>query len=93
MPRPQSTPPRRSVSTGIVLAVLCGSLFAHPGPQRNRDKEPEPLVGRYVRIELEGPARILSLAEVEVIRAGQNIALGRPATQSTSSTGLGYTST
>ena len=87
MPRPQSTPPRRSVSTGIVLAVLCGSLFAHPGPQRNRDKEPEPLVGRYVRIELEGPARILSLAEVEVIRAGKNIALGRPATQSTSTNG------
>ena len=39
-------------------------------------------VGKFVRVELPGAARILSLAEVEVFSLGQNIALGGRATQS-----------
>ncbi|MCL4180472.1 MAG: DUF1553 domain-containing protein [Verrucomicrobia bacterium] len=37
---------------------------------------------RYVRIELPGPRRVLSLAEVEVLRAGVNYAMGGAASQS-----------
>ena len=37
--------------------------------------------GRFVRVELPGADRILSLAEVEVFRGGENVARGRPATQ------------
>jgi hypothetical protein len=39
--------------------------------------------GRYVRIELPGKQRILSLAEVEVLEGGRNVAINRKATQST----------
>jgi hypothetical protein len=41
-----------------------------------------PLHARYVRIELPGKAKILSLAEVEVFQGDQNIARGKSATQS-----------
>ncbi len=37
--------------------------------------------GRFVRIELPGADKILSLAEVEVFGSGTNIARGQPATQ------------
>jgi mono/diheme cytochrome c family protein len=37
--------------------------------------------GRFVRVELPGADRILSLAEVEVFRNADNIARGKPATQ------------
>ncbi len=37
--------------------------------------------GRYLRVELPGAERILSLAEVEVFRGGENVARGKPATQ------------
>ena len=37
--------------------------------------------GRFVRVELPGSERILSLAEVEVFRGGENVARGKPATQ------------
>src|SRR6185369_7374817 len=40
---------------------------------------------RYVRIELPGDKRILTLAEVDVISAGKNIAPGGKATQSSTS--------
>ena len=36
---------------------------------------------RYVRIELPGKNRVLSLAEVQVFRDGVNVAQGKPATQ------------
>ncbi|CAA6691276.1 MULTISPECIES: glycosyl hydrolase family 95 catalytic domain-containing protein [unclassified Lentimonas] len=42
---------------------------------------------RYVRIELPGDARVLSLAEVEVIAGGKNVALHQSATQSSTSAG------
>lgn len=41
-----------------------------------------PLLARYVRVELPGKARMLSLAEVEVESAGKNAALQGAATQS-----------
>jgi mono/diheme cytochrome c family protein len=43
---------------------------------------PAPLAARFVRVELPGPKRILSLAEVEVLTGGVNRALGRPVRQS-----------
>lgn len=44
--------------------------------------EEGPITGRYVRIELPGNEKILSLAEVEVFRGDQNIAKGKSASQS-----------
>jgi glucose/arabinose dehydrogenase len=41
-----------------------------------------PVLGRYVRIALPGPGRKLSLAEVEVISGGANVARSGRATQS-----------
>ncbi|QDT56964.1 Planctomycete cytochrome C [Caulifigura coniformis] len=41
-----------------------------------------PITGRYVRIELPGKEKILSLAEVEVFVGGSNQAQGKTATQS-----------
>lgn len=40
-----------------------------------------PVEGRYVRVELPGPSKILSLAEVQVFSGGENVAQGRPARQ------------
>jgi hypothetical protein len=45
----------------------------------NKDKS---LAGRYVRVEIPGPNKILSLAEVQVFRADDNLALQATATQS-----------
>ncbi|MSU36303.1 MAG: DUF1553 domain-containing protein [Pedosphaera sp.] len=44
--------------------------------------EPTPLLGRYLRLELPGKARILSLAEVQVFHGTENIALQGEARQS-----------
>ncbi|MGE3408892.1 MAG: DUF1553 domain-containing protein [Pirellulales bacterium] len=41
-----------------------------------------PLTGRYVRIEIPGKTKILSLAEVQVMRGAENIATAGEATQS-----------
>ncbi|MFO0922673.1 MAG: DUF1553 domain-containing protein [Pirellulales bacterium] len=46
------------------------------------DSEQKQTMGRYVRIELPGDAKILSLAEVEVLGQGQNWARQGKATQS-----------
>ena len=54
---------------------LLGILFP---PQK---QEPVPQV-RYVRIELSGEKRVLSLAEVQVVRNGRNLARSGAATQS-----------
>ncbi|MFN6164572.1 MAG: DUF1553 domain-containing protein [Planctomycetota bacterium] len=42
-------------------------------------------MGRFLRIELPGPERILSLAEVQIFSKGENIALKGAATQSSES--------
>ena len=43
---------------------------------------------RYVRIELPGDKRTLTLAEVEVMSGGKNVAKGGKATQSTTAGGI-----
>lgn len=43
--------------------------------------------GRFVRVELPGNGRTLSLAEVEVLENGQNVAQGKKATASSVWTG------
>jgi len=43
--------------------------------------------GRFVRVELPGDGKFLHIAEVQVFRDGTNIALGRPASQSTTDHG------
>lgn len=47
-----------------------------------RPDESPPIECRFVRIELPGKGKILSLAEVEVIRDGKNVALSGKASQS-----------
>ncbi|NRA95455.1 MAG: DUF1553 domain-containing protein [Planctomycetes bacterium] len=44
--------------------------------------QPRPVNGRFVRIDLPGQGKILSLAEVEITSAGKNVAKGKPARQS-----------
>lgn len=60
---------------GLCLLLPCPAVAPVAAPEN----APE---GRYVRIELRGEDRILSLAEVEVIAGGDNLALGGKATQS-----------
>lgn len=68
---------------------------AKPQPPVKDKAEAKPLVtgkpARFVRIELPGDRRILTLAEVEVFSAGRNIAASGKATQS--STGAGGVAT
>ncbi|MDA1263772.1 MAG: DUF1553 domain-containing protein [Planctomycetota bacterium] len=67
--------PGRSPGNGnFVITDL--TLERAPDPNR-----PAP-TGRLVRFELPGPGRILSLAEVQVLAGGVNVAQARPATQS-----------
>lgn len=55
-------------------------------PVKASKPKPSPKVdlpaGRYVRIELPGDKRVLSLTEVEVLVGGKNVAKGKKATQS-----------
>src|SRR5262249_42752799 len=48
---------------------------------------PRPAQTRFVRIELPGKERMLSLAEVQVLSGGTNVALKAKATQSTTDYG------
>ena len=54
---------------------------------RPLDPAKKVVTGRYVRLELPGNKRTLTLAEVEVLSGGQNIALGKPCRQSTTGNG------
>ncbi len=54
-------------------------LRVHVGPEDKDDRSP---TGHFVRIELPGNERMLSLAEVQVFRAGVNVATKGTATQS-----------
>ncbi len=51
------------------------------------DIEKKRLSGRYVRVELPGESRTLTLAEVQVFEAGANVAAGGTASQSTENWG------
>ena len=46
------------------------------------ERQNQPVVGRFLRIQLPGPKRVLSLAEVEVFHGDQNIARQGTASQS-----------
>jgi hypothetical protein len=48
----------------------------------NSREQAEKLQGRFVRIEMPGPNRSITLAEVQVMSAGSNVAVGKAATQS-----------
>ena len=50
---------------------------------------PRSVSGRYVRVELPGESRTLTLAELEVFSHGENVARGATATQSTEAWGGG----
>ncbi len=72
----KSAPARESVFS------LCIALLEQPLPAAS-----EPARGRYVRVELPGARRTLTLAEVEVLHGGINVAQGGRATQSTTNWG------
>ena len=64
--------------TSLLLALASGSLIASATAEK----------ARYVRIELPGNSRTLTLAEVEVISGGRNIApKGKPTQSTTSNSG------
>ena len=59
-----------------VVSLLVGPVCAEP-------VELPAVSGQYIRIELPGENRVLSLAEVRVFSKGINLALNKPAIQST----------
>ena len=63
------------VSSYITIALGCISFAAHAA-------ELPAVHGQYIRIELPGENRALSLAEVRVFNKGINLALNKPAIQS-----------
>lgn len=83
-------------ATAVRLEVLPDESLPGRGPGRNeggnfvlnelrlsiKPESSEPKVARYVRVELPGAKRILSLAEVQVMSGGKNIATKGKATQS-----------
>jgi len=84
--------------TALRLEALADAVLPGNGPGRSpgngnfvlndvrvrvRPKTAKPHRGRFVRVSLEGPSRILSLAEVGVFGGGEdNVALGGRASQS-----------
>jgi len=62
---------------------------AKPAAQGAKTAAQGAKTARYVRIQLPGKKRILTLAEVEVINSGQNVARGGKATQSSTHGGAG----
>src|SRR4051812_8229381 len=72
----------------LCFAVLTLALFSFVGRSRSTAEEPAaaPLVtgkpAQFVRIELPGDKRILTLAEVEISSGGKNVARSGKATQS-----------
>lgn len=73
------------------LVAPAKTAAAAPNPESNPLAVNElPVVrGQFVRIELPGPKRTLSLAEVEVYEKGQNVALNQKATQINTRKGAG----
>ncbi|NNC90633.1 MAG: DUF1549 domain-containing protein, partial [Akkermansiaceae bacterium] len=85
--------------TAVRLEALPDERLGSNGPGRKgnfvvsefeltaRAAENEPVMGRYVRLELPGKKRILSVAEVEVFSGGENVAPQGAATQSSTDYG------
>ena len=67
-------------SAAILSLILVGSLSATAAPPQAKRKIITHV--RFVRIELPGENKILSLAEVQVVRGGRNIAPNGVASQS-----------
>ena len=57
----------------LVLALAVAMLAQQPASAETQ-------LGRFVRVELPGDGRTLSLAEVEVFADGKNIAVNKTAT-------------
>jgi hypothetical protein len=74
----QGNGPGRAPDGNVVVSEF--KLFASPASASVAR-------GRFVRIEIPGAARFLSLAEVEVFSAGKNVALKGTASQSSTSFG------
>ncbi len=87
--------PRAARLTGLRLHALTADHLPNKGPGHAGGNfvvsrvaasvEPPQgtrLTGRYLRIEIPGPQKILSLAEVQIFSGSTNVALGGVATQS-----------
>ncbi|MFO0951948.1 MAG: PVC-type heme-binding CxxCH protein [Isosphaeraceae bacterium] len=72
-------PAQRAALYPRLLPLLDGlpAALAPPGPKNGKPG----VFGRYVRIELPGRQRTLTLAEVEVLSEGRNVARGGKASQ------------
>jgi mono/diheme cytochrome c family protein len=73
--------PGRALDSGRVVLTEVEVAVRSPAQQPPR--------ARFVRIELPGPHRVLSLAEVEVYEGSTNLALSGAATQSSTADGAG----
>lgn len=88
---------RKVVKADVEKVKRINMLFrdpaSKPGPLKPLPKrllqqeEMAPVKGRFVRIELPGSGRVLSLAEVEVFEIGRNFALGQKASASSTEHG------
>lgn len=76
-----------SLKKWVMVLPLAAVMFAQ---QPAGAEAPQ---GRFVRVELPGDARTLSLAEVEVLENGQNIAQGKNASASSAWVGHGISGT
>lgn len=83
LPRPELPGGGAGLSEGGNFVVTNLSATLLPG---SADSNPLPKA-RFVRVELMGNDRILSLAEVQVVSAGKNVALSGMASQSTTDFG------
>jgi Protein of unknown function (DUF1553) len=83
IPRPELPGGGAGLSEGGNFVVTNLSATLLPG---SSDSNPLPKA-RFVRVELMGNDRILSLAEVQVLAAGKNVALAGMASQSTTDFG------
>jgi len=73
LPSPSKAEPAQDLNRGYMITHVAATLLA---PATNQ------AIGRYVRIELPGKEKILSLAEVQVFQGSDNLALHGEASQS-----------
>ncbi len=66
---------------------LLETLYERVRPLLDRDAGDPPIAGRYVRVELPGSGRVLTLAEVEAYSGGRNVARQGQSRQSSTAYG------
>lgn len=71
----------RSLGSPLPIAALLALVLLPATSLARTIPGGDPAPGRYVRVELSGEKRILSLAEVQVFRNGRNLAVNGSATQ------------